>query len=138
MIVYLRVSGSSGSISSVKLYMTNGVKSILVYPREADVHGNGEGGSVKEFSVEDGSRGTPSNTYDRYLDSHWVGTEYEGKFNDMVLSIMPFDGFIEGFWCNNTSGGNCKRDDNFPTCYILSNNSDYLNNIYQENFLSVN
>ncbi len=137
-IVYLQISRPSASISSVKLYMTDGTKSILVYPRDVDVHGSGEGGSVKEFSVHDGSKGTPSNTYDRYLDSKWAGTMYEGYFNDMVISTMPFDGFSEGFWCNNTHGGNCKRDDNFPTYYILSNNSDYLNDIYQENFLSVN
>ncbi len=45
--VYLQVSRSSASISSVKLYMTDGTKSILVYPRDVDVHGSGEGGSVK-------------------------------------------------------------------------------------------
>ncbi len=136
MIVYLQVSRSSSSISSVKLYMTDGIKSILVYPRDVDVHGSGEGGGVKEFSLRDGTVGTPSNTYDRYLDSKWVGTIYEGKFNDTVLATLPFSGFVEGFWCNNTHGGDCKRDDNFPTYYTLSNNGDsnYLNNIYEDNF----
>ncbi len=135
-IVYLRVSRSSSNISSVKLYMTDGIKSILVYPRDVDVHGGGEGGSVKEFSVRDGAEGTPSNTYDRYLDSKWAGTDYEGIFSDLVLVVMPFDGFTEGFWCNNVHGGDCKRDDNFPTYYTLSNNGDsnYLNKIYEENF----
>ena len=78
----------------------------------------------------------PSNTYDRYLDSRWAGTDYEGIFSDMVLVVMPFDGFTEGFWCNNVHGGDCKRDDNFPTYYILSNNGDsnYLNKICEENF----
>lgn len=127
-IVYLRVSRPTLDIKSIRVYMTNGLKSLLVYPKG--------GSSDKKFSFTDGPIGTPSNTYDRYLDSKWAGTEYEGILSDMDLVVMPFYGSIEGFWCDNGHGGNCKRNDNFATYYRLlnSDDSDYLSKVYKENF----
>ena len=151
-IVYLYIGRSSPNINSIKLYMSNGEKSILVYPNpeEGDpfigtvVCSTCDGSTStltspyttigKGFTVSDGPLGyPPPGYYDRYLDSKWAGTKYEGIFRDTVLAVIPFTS-ESGFWCNNSSAGNCNLENNFITNYNLSYN-DYIDKIYRENFL---
>lgn len=122
--VYIHLSRPWGSITSVRFHMTDGEKSVTLH--NALSHG---------FSIKDGPQGFPPKGYDRYKDSKWVGTKYEGKFSDMVVAVLPFES-EKGWWCNNYYRGNCNYDNrNFPTHYTIKY-SDYLDKIYKDNFLN--
>jgi len=122
--VYLRMERPSSGISSTQVYMMDGEKKVLVY----------SGASGEGYSFSDGEFGDPPKGYDRYQDSKWAGTEYEGIFNDMILAVLPFEGTVTGWSCSNTSMGNCDYNDrNFKTYYSIEYN-DYLDQVYRENF----
>ena len=59
-------------------------------------------------------------------DSKWAGTEYEGIFDDHVLSLVPFDE-TDGWFCDNYYRGDCNRNDNFKTYYDIKWNTVFDN-----------
>ncbi len=119
--VYIYVFRPGININSVQFYMSDGTKSISINKQKAGI------------SITDGAVGSPPQGYDRFKDSKWAGTKYEGKFNDTVLAVLPFEK-ESGWWCNNGRYGNCQRyDNNFKTTYSISY-SDYLDDIYKQHF----
>lgn len=123
-LVWIYVGRPSYHISSISLYMTNGDKTIGI--------GN-YGLGIDGFTATDGDRGDPAIGYDRYLDSKWAKTQYKNKFNDLVLTTVPFTKF-DGRFCNNTYHGDCKNNyNNFFTYYTLDF-TDYIKKLYKNNF----
>ena len=61
----------------------------------------------------------PCKGYNRYYDSKWAGTEYEGIFKDGILTVVPFDE-ASGWACDNYYHGCCTcNNNNFKTYYEL-------------------
>ncbi len=85
------------------------------------------GASGNGFKFWDVFNSGPCQGYDRYKDSKWAGTEYDGIFNDLVLAIAPFE-TESGFLCSNYFGGCCTcNDNNFKTYYELNWNENFEN-----------
>ncbi len=128
-VYFIRSGRPGGSIYTIRLFMCRADLQNYAASRKCVQIANGPSGDGYHFWDVFGEG--PCQGYDRYHESKWAGTEYEGVFDDRTLTVVPFEK-ATGWLCDNYDGACCTcNNDNFKTYYQLSW-SELFENAYNQ------